>query len=188
MKTTLLFLFFLLAAPVAFADNLLVTQSGDECGTGQITTACGVPGDTWTYSFITESNPTPIESVPGFNFEASISDFEYYINGVLQTLSTIPTVVEWFNASDGGGFEISGLPSNLIVTTGRELYSNGEDSPDITPGDYTFVDEVIPGIASAAWFPLTITPVPEPSPYGFTLMIGIGLLVLIRKRMAPSSR
>ncbi len=187
MKNRLLFIVCLFAPTVVHADTFLVTQSGNQCGTGPISIACGLPGNTWTYSFLTDSNPTPVSSSTGFNFEAAISDFAFYIDGVLQTLTTTPTLVTWFNAVDDGGLEILDPSFRLIVTEGAQLYTNGETNPVMTPGEYVFITEKIPGISTPAWFPLSITPVPEPSTWGLLLIV-IGLLGLMRRRLVPASR
>lgn len=70
---------FLFTAVTAFADIDMVSQSG-RWAAACPPVICSAPGDTWSYSFITNS---VVISPLGFEIPDPISDFEYSINAVI---------------------------------------------------------------------------------------------------------
>lgn len=128
--TTLgLLLLFVLLAVRGNAAPLLVSSSGT-WGASAPTSLWTAPNATWTFSFLTESNPT-ITSSWSTGFNPPYSAFQYTLNG--SAVATVPAAIA-FNTyatlvvsfGSGTGFQLFGPPAFVGSTS----------APTIVPGNY----------------------------------------------------
>jgi len=191
MTKTSIFSFFLLGATTASADVMdLVTQSG-KWGTTCPPIVCSQPGDSWSYSFLTDSHLTPISG----NIESAITDFEFSLNGApIIALTGKFDKAHWFVSSNDGGFTLLDssqplAPQPIVFGFWVQLFAL--PSLTLNPGVYPvpqnpplgtferlFGDQnIIPG-------PVVITATPEPSSIVLILTMLLGLGFVARKRIA----
>ena len=94
---------FLFVATTAYADIDQVTQSG-QWGNVCPPVVCSQPGDSWSYSFLTDSD------IPVIHLDESanpIWGFTFSLNGVpVSSLSGAFTDAAWFLESNDGGFAV----------------------------------------------------------------------------------
>jgi len=145
---------------------------------------CSAPGDTWSYSFDVDSQPTVLNDNLGGDFEAAVSGFTFLDNGVVvPSLTDTVTEMTFYSAGDGGGFEDPDAVVNVYNVFPYQLYSGLESSPTIEPGVYpvapaTAIDDTTPATASA----VTVTPEPSLAILMLTALLAIALVA--RKRNA----
>jgi hypothetical protein len=173
----------LLFASVGSASPLLVQESG-VWGSSAPSTTWSAPGESWSYSFLIDSNPTPSTYLPGDNFVAPFNNFNYFLNGV--PVATTPDTIEWYSTNNEGGLiniYFGGILTFKVY--GAQAYSGSEDSPTILPGVYPLAGGSVFLSAGNTDQPitgnLTITAVPEPATIGMMLM-GVAALAGLRFR------
>jgi hypothetical protein len=121
------------AAP-AVAQTYTVTESG--------TWAAGTPtipdfsaaGETWSYSFEVSVTPTALYPSPG-SFNTDISDFEYTLDGIVESSVSTPSV-SWL-ASPAGLITFGTSNGATFVLYGSQAFSGTTSDPTILSGDYT---------------------------------------------------
>ena len=180
----------LFAATAASADEYMVSQTGT-WGTACPATFSCASGETWSYSFQIDSTPIPLTYSSDHNFDAAITDFSYLLNGALVSALTATDVI-WYSTADAGGFSIPTSHGSITIETASQLYSGSEAAPTIQTGTTADSGTVPISIGGGIPFGATDTIVqrvktPEPSTYVLTT-IGLGLLVLMRKRRVPAFR
>jgi hypothetical protein len=194
---------FLFVATTAYADIDQVQQSG-QWGAVCPPIVCSQPGDSWSYSFLTDSEINV--TVEGIT--APIWDFTFSLNGVaISALSDTFTDAIWFEESNDGGFAlgnsvigfgfwdalftISGGPFDTIATLNLGVHP----IPSLTsPRAW----EAVFGAASEAGIgtinpllipgPVVITSAPEPSSVILLLTMLLGTGFVARKRVARATR
>ena len=197
-KGIFLFLLLLVFAGRASADGMdLVTQSG-VWETACPPVLCSQTGDIWSYSFQTPAVlPDRTDGIP----TSTVTNFEWYLNGVLVPALTIPTQeAYWFPNSDDGGVTLTLSPINLSNNWEQLFNITGCCTvPSVlVPGVYSIdvddsaenIGSVFAGPTDETSFipgPVVITAVPEPSTL---ILIVTGLLVLafIARRNLPNHR
>jgi hypothetical protein len=186
VKTLLLSCLLLLVfAGRASADGMdLVTQSGI-WGTACPPVLCSQTGDTWSYSFLT---PATLSGYGNRAVTSTVTNFEWYLNGVLVPALTVPTQeAYWFPNSDDGGVTLTLSPINLSNNWEQLFNITGCCTvPSVlVPGVYSIdvddsaenIGSVFAGPTDETSFipgPVVITAVPEPSTL---ILIVTGLLV-----------
>jgi hypothetical protein len=216
LTKVLAFSLFLFAAAPAFGDVDLVTQSG-EWGATCPPIVCSEPGDSWSYSFLTDSNVV-LNANANSNFGTTITDFEYSLNEVLEIAIEGAYLASWFPESNDGGFFIQFPPAleefSPAFGLSAQLYTVSPSSP---PGDCGFVNQactIAPGTylegppASALEFlfgvgtpnvgagnnlivgPIVITDISAPEPTSVILLLTALLAVafVLRKRITQAAR
>jgi hypothetical protein len=191
---------------LARADTLdLVTQSGT-WGTTCPPVVCSQPGDSWNYSFLSNSTLVPDNQCC---WDSPMTDFEFDLNGQpVAALDGLYTQVRFFPGSNDGGFDFGACCTNAIAFNfWVQLFSPFPFvEATLIPGVYpvNIPPPSSPGTAESVFGgcygcvgpsqqpgfhagPVVITPVPEPSTSGLTL-IGIALLLLMRKKMLLSPK
>jgi hypothetical protein len=164
----------LMAATSALADELQVSQSGTLTN-----------GDTFAYSFDTDSNPTPTSYGVGYSFTAPITNFVLDINSV--PTGEIFDSISWYEPVGGGGYGGSYLD---IFSTENMFAPGTEADPTIIPGVYTSEIEydTVAGVDVKTAGDITIQKITAPEPGAFSLvMVGLGslgLVLVMRKRIA----
>jgi hypothetical protein len=211
-RLSLLFLFLatsIFCPELARASTLdLVAQSGT-WGATCPAVVCSAPGDSWSYSFLTNSTLVFDESCC---WDSPATDFEYELNG--QPVDPpygiyggpIYGPVRFFPGYNDGGFDFAN-PSPIYFGSWVQLFSPlyPSNEAELVPGIYP----VNPSLSAEGLLggcygyngacgapsqqlgfyagPVVITALPEPYTSGLTL-IGIALLLLMRKKMPLSSK
>ena len=155
-----------------FAVPYTVSSSGTFNGSAP-TTALTAPNQTWSFSFLIDSNPVP-NSFSSTQTLLPISGFAYRLNGSLT--ATTFTSIYFSTLSNGGGFATSSLELDLYAP---QMFSGTLASPTILPGVYSLVSPSVIGTASVVGAQVTIaSAVPEPASVGLSLfgLVGLGLL------------
>lgn len=180
---------FLFAASAVYADIDQVTQSG-QWGTVCPPIVCSQPGDSWSYSFLTDSK------IPFPSLSAPISDFTFLLNGVPVfpvPLGTYNNAL-WFVAANDGGFSIPGAIEfgmwTQLFTTPVPLSPSATLDPGVYPilpspsfEDLFGADNLIhPN--EITFGPVVITDTPEPSSVILLLTILLRAAFVVRKRVA----
>jgi hypothetical protein len=190
MTKTSIFSFFLLGATTASADVIdLVTQSG-KWGTTCPPIVCSQPGDSWSYSFLTDSHLTPVAG----DLETTITGFEFSLNGApVIALTGKFDKAHWFAVSNDGGFTLLDssqplAPQPIVFGFWVQLFAL--PSLTLNPGVYPVPQSPPPGTFEELFGdrniipgPVVITATPEPSSI---VLISTMLLVgsMIRRRIA----
>jgi hypothetical protein len=187
MTKPILLILCLFAVTTASANTITITESGtwsNNCPAP----FCTAVGATWSYSFEVAAPPTIIKSYADF-FLASISDFTFSDDGIVQAaLTDSETEAYFFDAADGGGFAT--FDDLFDVSTLGQFFTGSGYSPTFIPGNYA----VIPGptVGNQMEYPngdITVSgaaPAPEPATWGL-MLTGLGL-VWMRKRVVPAFR
>ena len=171
----------LLSISSLFAVPYTVSSSGTFGGSAS-TTPMTAPNQTWSFSFLIDSNPLP-NSTELESTRLPISGFEYRLNGSLVPAN--PSGASFYPALFGGGFDIE--TPEVIVALGPQMFSGTLASPTILPGVYTLgLDQnSVPsriGDASILGAQVTIgAAVPEPASVGLSLLGLVGLGLLLRR-------
>ncbi|MCX6602138.1 MAG: PEP-CTERM sorting domain-containing protein [Acidobacteria bacterium] len=158
-----------------FAVPYTVSSSGIFNGATP-TTFFTAPNQTWSFSFLIDSNPVPVASFPTYA-NLPISSFVYRLNGNLVASSPSFASFETLNLVPGGfpgGFTVGAVQ----LLTGQQLFSGTTASPTILPGVYNFTNSNI-GLNPIIGGQVTISAaVPEPASVGLSLLglVGLGLL------------
>ena len=172
----------------ASASTLVVSEQGTWASACPAS-MCASQSDTWAYSFIVSSNPSPLFSVAGQYTVDSISNFEFYDNGVIVPAFANGVTAMYFYSTayafgagaTGGGLSYeAGTSIQIIVEGGAQLYQGSENGPSFLPGTF-----VTPQAAYLAPFPssvqfaltspgpISITTTPEPKT---GLLLGFGCI------------
>jgi PEP-CTERM motif len=156
-----------------FAVPYTVSSSGTFNGSAPTTTLTA-PNQTWSFSFLIDSNPVPIATFSSNRTELPISGFAYRLNGSL--VSTNYASMVFSLLSNGGGFASPQVDFDLYAP---QMFSGTLASPTILPGVYTLVSPSVINGASVVGAQVTIaSAVPEPASVGLSLfgLVGLGLL------------
>jgi hypothetical protein len=174
----------LLLASVGSASPLLVQESGVWGNSAPFTT-WSAPGESWSYSFLIDSNPTPSSYSPGDNFIAPFNNFNYFLNGF--PVATTPDAIEWYSTNNEGGLINIYFGTTLFKVYGAQAYSGPESSPTILPGVYPLAGGSVFQSAGNPDQPLTgyLTITPEPATIGMMLMGVAALAGLPGSAAAP---
>jgi hypothetical protein len=169
-------------ASVGSASPLLVQESG-VWGISAPVTTWSAPNESWSYSFVIDSSPTPSSYLLGDNFIAPFNNFNYLLNGV--PVTTTPDAIEWYSTNGEGGLINVYFGGITFKVYGAQAYSGPESSPAILPGVYPLGSGSVFQSAGNTDQPLTgnltITAVPEPATIGMMLM-GVAALTGLRFR------
>ncbi len=170
---------FLLAIVPGFAVPYTVTTSGTFLGSAPTGTFTA-PNQTFSLSFLVDSNPVPFDSDP-FQFGTQISSLTYLRNGSLD--ATNGTDAFFFADSGGGGLVLRIAPGFVVDLRTPQLFSLPTSTPTILPGSYAiscgqFGVEPISAdctsmIASGSSLNVEAAGVPEPG------TVGLGLIGLV---------
>jgi hypothetical protein len=102
MTKVRIFTLLVFGATTACANVLLVSQTG-EWGATCPAVVCSAPGDSWSYSFQTDSDLSLPKGLP----TSAITDFAFFLNGIqIATLNNAYVNADWFVASNDGGFDL----------------------------------------------------------------------------------
>jgi len=173
----------LLFASVGSASPLLVQESG-VWGISVPVTTWSAPGESWSYSFLIDSNPIPSSYLLGDNFIAPFNNFNYLLNGL--PVATTPDAIEWYSTNNEGGLINVYFAGATFKVYGAQAYSGPESSPTILPGVYPLTSGSVFQSAGNTDQPLTgnltiMAGVPEPASIGMMLM-GVAVLAGLRFR------
>jgi hypothetical protein len=162
----------LLSISSLFAAPYTVTSSGIFGSTAPVSTFSG-PNQTWSLSFVIDSNPVPI-AANAFRSTVPISGFTYLLNG--SAVSTDRTRADFF-PSPFGGLAIDDLPMEFWGPQ-LQLFSGPTTSPTIVPGVYTGTFSAGGARVNDATLTISNAAVPEPGSIGLSVLglIGLGLL------------
>ncbi len=189
---------FIAALPLAASATQLIVQESGTWSSTAPTTTWSAPSETWSYSFLIDSNPTPITYTTGQSFEIPFTSFTYDLNGV--QVATTPSAIYFYennNTSLFGLYQVEFGPQNSLSAVfsleGSAAYSGPESSPTMLTGVYTLVAGNYPNgslFNSTSGYDnlsgtVSIEPTPEPSSL---VLLGTGLIgaleFLRRKRAA----
>ena len=170
----------------AHADTISYSASG-AFSPSTASSAFSGPGETWSFSFHADTNPTIFEfGNGGFNF--AFSNFSYSLNG--SAVAIIPTFIRFFSGGNGGGFAIcfngttaQNCTDALGFTFGPQMYTGPTSAPTLIPGPFTSDLAVVVNSTAFDVGNTTVqtTVTPEPSTL---LTLAAGLLALgVRRRL-----
>ncbi len=165
----------LLLPLAARADELLVVEESGVWGPTAPTTAESAPNESWSYSFLIDSNPSVTSYTLGESFFAPFSDFTYMLNGSLVDITA--GSIGWGSTADEGLIGIDLTDGDLFSIDGAQAYSGPESSPTILTGVYPLsADSLFCASSSCSTIvPLTgdltiSAAAPEPGTIGMMLM------------------
>jgi PEP-CTERM motif len=184
-------LFLALCCVPAHADILIAYSDSGTFSPTTPSDAFGFsgPNETWAFSFVADSNPTPLSDVGmgGFNF--AFSDFSYTLDG--SPVAITPTFIRFFSGTNFGGFAICfdgtifATCTEGLATDGPQMYTGTTSTPTLTPGAFLQygLGALVGGTTYGEANPTTLvaTAVPEPSTV-LPILIAMGLLALGGRR------
>lgn len=134
----------LFAAAQAPAVPLRVQASGSFDASAPVS-FLSAPGQTWSVSFVVDSDPVPAPSpLTEIDFFTTLpfSQFEYRLGGV--AIATPALWIAFYNAGNGGGIDVffSDVSDPLLPAVDalsfytQQVYSGPETDPTVLPGVY----------------------------------------------------
>jgi hypothetical protein len=190
-----IFTLFIFGATTACANGLLVSQTG-EWGATCPAVVCSAPGDSWSYSFQTDSELSLLRASP----TSTITDFAFFLNGIqIATLNNAYVNADWFVASDDGGFDL-GPQSPILFGRWTPLFAftTLPFEATLVPGVYPVQSfsafsqcmssclgwETFFGTTDFVPNPVVITNTPEPASLILVATMLVGMTFVVRKRIA----
>ncbi len=180
----------LLFALSVSASPILISGGGTFAGSTPSSTFSAA-NQTWSFSFLVDSNPSVLNVTTGSSFDVSFSNFSYFLNGSSVVIS--PANIRFFNTAFSGMFNVcfappcpgTSSPTNGFEFIGPQMFTGSESTPLMSTGSFTSTSfSVFVNSAAALQSNTTIqavgSGVPEPSTW---LTLGAGLLALAGRRL-----
>lgn len=182
IRTVLFSLLAVFLCTSAEAGSVDVTATG-MFSAGDTPDTFVAPGDTFSLSFLVNTNPILTSSDYTLNsFDVPVSSFTYSLDGVPVSLTPgeTPDDITFYTLANGGGFEVD-FPSAEFLFGGDQMFSGPTSAPVFSTGSFpgtswTFLDtnNVDTGTGRVA-----ITPEPSFMPI---LLCGIAILAFKSRR------
>ena len=178
----------LLFAASVSASTITISASGTFL-TGTAASSFSGPDETWSFSFVVDTNPAVSNVNLGNYFDADFSDFTYYLDG--SPVAITPVDIRFFSTLQYGGFEICfatpceffNSPTDGFDIIGLQMYSGSESAPTMLADSFTstFLDVYVNSeeYNQPAHQSVLVVATPEPSSI---LTLGSGLLLALAGR------
>jgi hypothetical protein len=164
----------------------MISSSGTFSATTP-SSAFSEPGDTWSFSFVVDDNPSVSNVVLGEYFDVSFSAFNYTLNGA--SVAITPVDIRFFSTVELGMFDIcfnetcSGESETdgfaYTSNTGQQMYTGDESAPTMLTGTFTPTGLDVE-VGGAGYLQVVndvdSSEIPEPSTL---LTLGVGILLAL---------
>ena len=158
------------------ASSITISASG-EFVAGTLTSPFSAPDETWSFSFVVDTNPGVSNVNLGNYFDVDFSDFTYDLDG--SPVAITPEDIRFFSTSQYGGFSICfttacsffNSPADGFSILGKQMYTQSESAPTMSVGAFTstylevYVDsyEFLQQPPGHTTLLAELNPIPEPS-------------------------
>jgi hypothetical protein len=189
----------MILSAVSLSAAAITYETGGTFNSSTAASAYSGPDETWSLSFVVDTNPAVSEVNPDGYFDADFSDFSYTLNGAPVAIQ--PVDIRFFSAVQYGGLDICftvacqyfNSPTDGIEIETSQLYTGSESAPTMLSGIFSWSDMSV--FIDSAYYPqvppgtgsLLATEVATPEPSTLPTLACGAFLILAGRRLRGSA-